>query len=63
MIFQFAFISCVVLWSFSVGMVFLHSSLHDTDKKVNGTEHKTAVQNVLGQGFKGYVNSSLSQRA
>eukprot|EP00112_Aurelia_sp_Birch-Aquarium-sp1_P011271 Seg237.1 transcript_id=Seg237.1/GoldUCD/mRNA.D3Y31 product="Transient receptor potential-gamma protein" protein_id=Seg237.1/GoldUCD/D3Y31 len=52
-IFQFAFISCVVLWSFSVGMVFLHSSLDGTNQKFNATVHTTSVQNILGQGFKG----------
>ena len=55
-IFQFAFISFVVLWSFSVGMVFLHNSLNTKgndqrlqDKLLN----KSDVQVVLSKGFNG----------
>eukprot|EP00795_Rhopilema_esculentum_P002161 gene2161-17751_t len=55
-IFQFAFISFVVLWSFSVGMVFLHNSLHVEMPKSSDTmtfANKSEVQVVLSKGFTG----------
>eukprot|EP00794_Sanderia_malayensis_P006144 gene6144-6850_t len=52
-IFQFAFISLVVLWSFTVGMTFLYHSRQNPSmvKLVTENKNDTSVQSLLSQGF------------
>ena len=55
-IFQFAFISFVVLWSFSVGMVFLYNSLSPKERHQPAEDallNRSDVQAVLSKGFNG----------
>ena len=56
-IFQFAFISCVVLWSFSVGMVFLFHSSALYEKEVQKWDERSgnssSIDMVLSGGYNG----------
>ncbi|XP_057296724.1 short transient receptor potential channel 4-like isoform X2 [Hydractinia symbiolongicarpus] len=56
-IFQFAFISCVVLWSFSVGMVFLFHSSGKYEEIVRladlKNQNQSAVHEMLSGGYNG----------